>query len=109
MFPVSEGGAVGVALATAAGAPFAGGGPGTGAVPVVAVAGGGEISAGGGDAVGESAFAEFPAPPHAMTPLAAENAMSAARPRRSIGTGRTPSGDASAPSQKGHCVSDLRM
>jgi hypothetical protein len=106
MFPVSEGGVVGVALATAAGALLAGAGPGTGVDPVVA--GGGEIAAGEGDAVGVSTFAELPAPPHATTPLAAENAMSAARPRRSIGTGRTPSGHAGAPSQKGHRVSDLR-
>jgi len=84
---------------------------GASADPVVAGAGDGETAEGAGRGaaeVGESAFSEVPAPPHATAPLAAESAMSAARPRRSIGIARTPSGDAGAPWQKGHRASDLR-
>ena len=103
MFPLSEGGGFGFALATGAGAVLAGRASAAGADPVVA--GGGDCSAAPGDAVGESAFAELP--PHA-TPLAAENAMSAARPSRSIGAARTPLCGARTPSQNGHRASDLR-
>ena len=100
MLPLLDGGAVGVALATAAGVVLAGGGSETSVG-----AGAGDSTAGA--AAGESALPELPAPPHA-TPLAAEKAMSAARPSRSIGMGRTPFGGTTAPSQNGHRESDFR-
>src|SRR5882672_9020972 len=99
MFPVLEGGVGGSGVT--AEAMFAGDelGEGARADPVGAAVGTAGLSP-------AAAFAGLPAPPHPTTPLAAENARSAARPSRSIGTARTLPVEVGARSQKGHRASD---